>query len=745
MLAAADADLARRDRALRDLARVLDADAVAPLVRRALDIEAGELEPLYVRYKPATSCLVAYRVMAQGQPMRAYVKTHAHHGAGQPLVVNAFPADGRLRALPRLADDQSRHRLLARLLDERAAGPADLAVLAYKPERRFVGQVLVNGLPRAVVRAYRPLDFARAKTALSAFASTATRVPRVIGASARHRVLALEWIEGQRLDEVLASSCGAEAAATAGEALARLHRHHRGDLARSRADAEHVRLRTAADAVAVLWPPLASRAADVAERVIEAMPSLQLAAPVHGDFYARQVLLLPAGGVAIIDVDQAEFGDAMSDLAMFVAHLERDSLAGRLSPGQVASLRAALVEGYGLDGSLMTPEMLDARAAGALLRLAPHVFRERWPEWPHHMAAVISRAEELLRPATCHFLARKVDNAVAASDPALPALARALDVGIAWQAMAALPGIQELDATGLRSARILRYKPGRGCVVRYAVERRHGGSVPVLGKVGRSRPDWRTHAVQRTLWQGGFDGSGPEPVAVPEPLGVVAELNMWLQRHVPGDTATTRLLERFDPSLGSRVARAIRHVHASRLVPERTHTIADEWEIVTDRLARVGAFRPGWRRRLEGVAKRCRQLAAALETTSVAPIHRDFYPDHVLVHGSRLYLIDFDLCSQGDPALDAGNFIGHLLELAVRHSGSRAAFEECAAAFEHEFARLAGLDAAARVPGYVTMTLARHVYISTQFHDRRAHTEELLDLCERRLSGATAARAVAGG
>jgi aminoglycoside phosphotransferase (APT) family kinase protein len=86
---------------------------------------------------------------------------------------------------------------------------------------------------------------------------------------------------------------------------------------------------------------------------------------------------------------------------------------------------------------------------------------------------------------------------------------------------------------------------------------------------------------------------------------------------------------------------------------------------------RIAAIlRPEWADRLERLAAACGALAASLSMCEAGTIHRDFYPDQVLVDGDRLYLLDLDLYCLGDPALDIGNFCAHLVEQALRTQGN---------------------------------------------------------------------------
>jgi aminoglycoside phosphotransferase (APT) family kinase protein len=105
----------------------------------------------------------------------------------------------------------------------------------------------------------------------------------------------------------------------------------------------------------------------------------------------------------------------------------------------------------------------------------------------------------------------------------------------------------------------------------------------------------------------------------------------------------------------------------------------------------------------------------------------------VIVDGARLYLIDFDLYCRGDRALDAGNFLGHVIEQSLRDRGDAAALGAIERAFEERFIELSGQPCLAAVRAYTTLTLVRHVYLSTQFPERQTFTQSLLELSEQRL------------
>jgi aminoglycoside phosphotransferase (APT) family kinase protein len=126
-------------------------------------------------------------------------------------------------------------------------------------------------------------------------------------------------------------------------------------------------------------------------------------------------------------------------------------------------------------------------------------------------------------------------------------------------------------------------------------------------------------------------------------------------------------------------------------------------------------------------------LGATAPVVKACGIHRDFYSAQVIVDGSRLWLIDFDLYCLGDPGLDVGNFLGHVTEQALRERGNANALVHVEHALEERFVELSGEGVRASVRAYTTLTLARHIYLSTRFPERLRLTEQLMELCEARV------------
>jgi thiamine kinase-like enzyme len=346
----------------------------------------------------------------------------------------------------------------------------------------------------------------------------------------------------------------------------------------------------------------------------------------------------------------------------------------------------------------------------------------------------------------------------AVDDPALPTLPLALEPTEArHQLKHRLPMLAGEDAKSrLKAIRVVKHKPSKRCLVEYELRVQLPGlpaqTERLIGKVRAKRFGKEGYRLQQKLWLAGFDSQSADGISVPEPIGVIPHFQMWLQRKVNGTTATHLLSQSGGAELAGRIADAIHKLHLAKVPTERRHGITDELRILHDCLARVAEQKPELSKRLERIASACDEVGGALPEPPVCGVHRDFYPAQVIVASEtaqerpntslRLYLIDFDLYCLGDPALDVGNFIGHMTEQSLREFGDACALAKQEHALEDRFVALEGEATRAAVKAYTILTLVRHIYLSTQAVDRQPFTVRLLELCECRLG---LRKPVAGG
>jgi aminoglycoside phosphotransferase (APT) family kinase protein len=333
-----------------------------------------------------------------------------------------------------------------------------------------------------------------------------------------------------------------------------------------------------------------------------------------------------------------------------------------------------------------------------------------------------------------------IDEFNAAADPAMPTIGLALDPEVVLKQFER--GLPRLTGDHgvvdeVKSIRVIRYKPGRRCVIEYDLRiLSHGArtKTSLIGKIRAKRFGAEGYRLLDALWKAGFSPSAPDGICVPKPVGIIPQFRMWLQRRISGEESTALFLQRSGAEpLARRIAEAAHKIHSAGIPTDRQHTSDDELRILHECLPTVAELRPELRPRIDSLLAGCDRLARQIPETKLCGIHRDFYPAQVIVHRKRLYLLDFDLFCLGDPALDIGNFVGHMTELAVRTFNDAEALRPLEQLLAERFLELSGEHRRFSVEAYTLLTLVRHVYLSTQFADRAQFTKALLDLCESRL------------
>lgn len=316
-----------------------------------------------------------------------------------------------------------------------------------------------------------------------------------------------------------------------------------------------------------------------------------------------------------------------------------------------------------------------------------------------------------------------------ARDPAMPQLAEALDPAAMADRLRSMTGA-ELECLSLR-----RHKPGRRALIEYRVRRPDGGRCAWLGKLRAKGLDRRTYELHRELCGKGLDDRTPASTAVPRAVCAMESLGMWLQERVPGDGIEQSIRSLPPEEYARRAARAIHALHRAPVTPDREHSAADEMAILQARLTNRLPAGLVAGERIARLLAACARLAATLPTHRSTPIHRDFYHDQLLLTPDRAYLLDLDLCCLGDPAVDLGNFIAHLLELAIREHAAGDWLRAAAAHAAHAYCRLNSSVLTESIATYATLALARHVQICTEFEDRTAALAAVLQAVEQRLEG----------
>lgn len=323
-----------------------------------------------------------------------------------------------------------------------------------------------------------------------------------------------------------------------------------------------------------------------------------------------------------------------------------------------------------------------------------------------------------------------------AADPALADTLPALDPVVMEARLGELPRLRSGGRVRILAIRVIRHKPGRRCMVEYDLELGSGGErhATLIGKARAGRRPETAFRLMEGFRAAGFGDDASDGIGVPEPVGSFSDLGLWLQRRVPGRPMTDCMESPAAPRLMARIAEAARKVHLSGVPTRRVHGMTDEIRILDEHLPKAASARPDLASRISAVLDAAGRMGRALPAPAATGVHRDFYQDQVLVDGEKLWLIDFDLYCMGDPGLDVGNFLGHVIEQSLRVRGDAAAWAPLQRAMTERFCALAGDAARPAVEAYTDLTLVRHIYLSTLFEARRPLTGALVALCEGRLA-----------
>lgn len=761
MLTEADKRIVERDTQLPGLALLLDKNLLlAQLQTLPPFAGASDVEIRYLRYKPGNSCAAAIRIATPEGLMYYYAKalTEARFqqswnkpsrqklvqkgGRFAPLalaghgVILLHPVHDRdIGHLDWLVSGQARRRILkACSLPECSDGLPQIEIVRYKPARRLVAKVIHLGRPVAVLRSATPDEFAKMLVG-NAYGVSHGGV-LLTGADGASCTLATQWQKGRSLCPEEGRLPSDDEVAQLGRKLARIHRAaYRHPTAYTTAD-EIQAVQRVYSTLRHILPEQAARFASLQKRTAAALADItEETALIHGDFSLDQVVSRESKSgetkLHILDWDRCAQGHPLLDLASFQARMELQVIEGVLPPEEGRRISDGLIQAYRRRKSA-DAKHLRAFTASALLRLAADPFRKRSPHWEQYTLQLLCRVREILEDETGRPSETPSD---VSQDPALHTL---LDTE-AMQPLLRGAGILSESETAA-SATLLRYKPGRRALAEYLI--RNGRATRrIIGKYRAKGLDKRSCRIQHQLWQSGF--GRPSENGVAEVLGTLPQLNTWFQSRINGRTVG-EMLHPDSPRLaflGEAAADALTALHRSAAADALDlpfWTPDDEWRVLDAALARAQRNLPQLAGRIAAVSQQCAALTGRLNAEGGRPsetLHRDFYQDQILeAYGTpgRMVLLDLDLACRGDGALDAGNYLAHIQEFALRKYGGTEALKVHEDAFRRRFLEQ-NQKYAKTVEAYTTLTLARHIGISTLFSERAHTAGHLLALCEARL------------
>ncbi len=248
---------------------------------------------------------------------------------------------------------------------------------------------------------------------------------------------------------------------------------------------------------------------------------------------------------------------------------------------------------------------------------------------------------------------------------------------------------------------VLKYKPGRRCVLAYTLQGSDKNNAKrferqIIGKVFRDERGRRLHNLQAMLWRHGFGPDAEDKIFVPRSLGFVPKMRMHLQERVPGKTLNELVAETDTKPLMPRAAQASAKLHnwsvpqpanGNGLVTMGTYDLKNELTNLDRFTTNLAQIRPQSMPQVASLRDALWRWAGELPPlVKLSPIHRDFYYSQLLFDDERVTIIDFDLFSLGDPAIDVANFNAHIYFMGLDLHSDWYALSEVAKTFLEAYA-----------------------------------------------------------
>lgn len=355
-------------------------------------------------YQPGRRALVSYVVEQSDSQWLVDDQFAIELTPGKPERLFRYPDDPFLPGLAVAASPVEAHKLLAKHLP---ISPHRVLVepVRYRPGTRAVLRHVVDwGRSRKTrttlfARVMPPARLPRLITAAALADSSGFTLPPIVGSWPEGGVVWMSEVPGETLRERIRSGTPPkperilDALAPLWETPLKPDEGQPLNVLGGYQSTERLLAHVLEDQEAALQ--LFSRVTEVLGPFAKAWHPSTLA---HNDFHDDQVLITPAGRLALVDFEEVGPGDAQIDVANLLAHLHwmvRFGAAPGTCEAYRAAIRSAALERFGWD-----PRDLDVREAYAIFRLTSNPVRQMRRDWASRVESGLRLAADVLGPAT---------------------------------------------------------------------------------------------------------------------------------------------------------------------------------------------------------------------------------------------------------------------------------------------------------------------------------------------------------
>ena len=251
--------------------------------------------------------------------------------------------------------------------------------------------------------------------------------------------------------------------------------------------------------------------------------------------------------------------------------------------------------------------------------------------------------------------------------------------------------------------RILSYKPGSRCTIRYELEYAASSNPSthppklLIGKVYRKGSKAQNaYEGMLTLWHSPLaDGT---VVTIAEPIACLPDLKLMLQAAIPGELSLEDLLKTVIGRPNEEDLEKLYHYmkktafglaafHRSGASYGEHVELGERFADLHELIHRLTVLLPEFEGAILPLLQRLEDLAVLYPAEPTVPTHGTFNPEQVLIDGERIGFIDFDDYCMAEPALDVG-----LFRSAIKDTGMNAPFSSSTPSRAERLARLTLLD-----------------------------------------------------
>ena len=206
---------------------------------------------------------------------------------------------------------------------------------------------------------------------------------------------------------------------------------------------------------------------------------------------------------------------------------------------------------------------------------------------------------------------------------------------------------------------VVKYLPERRAVLSWEAESRPQSSdAAIYLRVYRSkRSATAMHSIMRDLL--GWLGSQAD-LGIPKPLASDRDQNILLLDSLPGVNLKSVLKTARAGEALERTAEALAVLHGYKDSKLPRWTVADHLAKARHTIRLLAKFSPELRKKIEGIGRALHARAPRDQDCASGFVHGDFNYGQVLIHPTKVGILDFDRAYTGPVVADLGNLLAHL-------------------------------------------------------------------------------------